>query len=360
MLREEIDQAIQVAVTRSIQTQAYRAYLSDASKAMADALCMQFVQAECLPASSGTAALEIALRGLGLSEGDEILLSGYDYPGNFWAIERAGGFPVIVDTEMDSWNMSIESIERTLEKPNRCRALVASHLHGAIQDMLALRALCDRHNLFLIEDCCQLWGKGIGAKADAVIVSFGGGKIISAGRGGALLTRDESFAQKSRIASGAGSGPYAMSEVQCAIVNAQLPFLPRIIGETSAFFSSVAEELERLQSEIGQKVGAINQVGAINRPTGINSVDFAAQQYGFYQIGWLRKTKPASEAPSASAVVGHGFPGFHRRSARRCRTPAPLSNAPAVANRTVVLHHRIALEGTLAPVDVAKAMLGEQ
>ncbi|MEM8733952.1 MAG: aminotransferase class V-fold PLP-dependent enzyme [Planctomycetota bacterium] len=358
MLREEIDRAVQEALTSSVNAGMYKSYLGEASSAMCAELCKQFAQDECLPASSGTAALEVTLRAIGLSEGDEVLLSGYDYPGNFWAIERAGGFPLLVDTEVDSWNISVDSIQHALESSPRCRAVVVSHLHGAIQDVRAVRELCDRHDLVLIEDCCQLWGPGLGAHADAVVVSFGGGKLVSAGRGGAMMTRDPGLAQKAKIAAGAGSGPYAMSEIQCAIVLAQLPFLQRLIGAIQSYFGNVAEEMEQMQSESHHDAVEIVRPG---------SATVEAAEYGFYQMGWLRYENAAVESPlsgnanePASGLgpgLGQGFPGFHRRSSRRCRIPTELDHVRKIVPRTMVAHHRIALDGDLAPADLAKAIM---
>ena len=131
--------------------------------------------------------------------------------------------------------------------------------------------------MYLIEDCCQAIGSRqegalVGQSADAGVISFGGGKLISCGRGGALFTSDEKLAQRAKVAAGAGSGPYQLSELQAAVASAQLPFLEQLITTTCDFFASVERELS-------EGVG-------ISRLQSANA-DYAAASTSIYQAGWL-------------------------------------------------------------------------
>ena len=170
------------------------------------------------------------------------------------------------------------------------------------------------------------------------VVSFGGGKVLSAGRGGALVTSDAELAQRARIAAGSGSGPYALSELQAAVVVAQLPWLQEINHACRHFFGNLAKSLCGL--------------GGIEAPF----LEQAAQA-AYYQAGFLVNRLQALEQRNGSGLerltvegvverlrragvpAGGGFAGFHRRSTRRCDVAQPLHHAPRIAVATLTIHH---------------------
>ena len=353
MLAQRMQESVQAQLLELCQAGAYRQYVGRYSAGLTEQLAAQHLGADVLLASSGTAALEIALRAAGVDAGDEVILSAYDYPGNFWAIDRVGARPVLIDLDQ-GWNISTEQLDRALDNalPNRLKALVASHLHGQMQPAAELREWCDRHQLVFIEDNCQALGASHGDRPSGTlghvgIISFGGGKVLSAGRGGALLTEDAAIAQKARLASGAGSGPYALSEIQAAVVLAQLPWLPQLTQACRDFFGRVQQSLERRSSPHLFPAG----------------VDLS--RTAFYQGGWL--LPPGMGSAHRDALVsglrgrgiaaGTGFSGFHRRSTRRCRTVGELPHTAAVVARTWIIHHSTAVAGVLAAEEVAEAIM---
>ena len=183
----------------------------------------------------------------------------------------------------------------------------------------------------------------VGHQADFAILSFGGGKTISAGRGGALLARNPVLGQRAKLAGGAGSGPYQLSELQAAVVLAQLTYLDQINAATRRYFAQLAAEL------------------AAAYPTWSWQMPAAAMRdrTAYYQAGWLvepnsRNASDAFEESREQLIAslrargipaGEGFKGFHRRSARRCDLPEPLTHTARVVEQTLVVHHRIALSG---------------
>jgi perosamine synthetase len=212
----------------------------------------------------------------------------------------------------------------------------------------------------LLQDTCQalgatIDGRPIGALGDASVLSFGGSKVISAGRGGAWTTNDPVIAQRARVAAGAGSGAYELSELQATAVLAQLPFLPRITEQCRMFFAQQANILAELCPNL--------------EAPWLAEVD----QTAFYQAGWILREAFAVESkeerkgessaqPSASRKsipwaeisqsqhaehervrIGGGFPGYHRRSLRRCRIDRPLRNTAIIADTTLTVHYRAAL-----------------
>lgn len=351
MLDAQIQQSVRDELELIATSLEYRSYRGDCSRRLSDFLTELAGTTDVLLASSGTAAVEIALRGLGISPGDRVLISGFDYTGNFWAIERVGARPVLVDVEANSWKLSAEDLERavadqTNEKP---KALIASHLYGELQNAVELRRFCDNHGLYFIEDACQaigarVCGMPVGSVGDVGVFSFGGGKTLSAGRGGAAVTSDQALVQRMRLASGAGSGPYSISELQSAVVLGQARWLQEINDQCRNFFG-----------ELSQKIGHVD----IEMPW----ADVLSET-AFYQAGFLMK--PATERHHESVVEllkansiqgGAGFPGLHRRSPRRCDRASELQNVPNVARNTWVIHHRVAFEGRYTASDLSELLL---
>ncbi len=386
-LVEEIRESIRSALDHLTTSGGYQTYAGEHGNALARDLSLLHDGAGVLLTSSGTAALEIALRAAKIGPGDEVLLSSYDYPGNFWAIERVGARPVILDVEPNGWNIDLQLLEQAISEPNAIRGMIVSHLHGQLQEIAMLRSWCDQHGLLLVEDSCQAIGARINGRSSGTtghvgIASFGGGKVLSAGRGGCLLIHDEELLLRARVAAGAGSGPYAMSELQAVVVASQLRWLPEINAACFNYFQHLTGQLQAIEnSEFQHLCPAFNLI----RPDGERT-----QQPTFYQCGWLLAPSVASldrarfveNLSQAGLLVGMGFPGFHRRSSRRCRivhrclvhpqqctaiegnilsedSKAPIAtlpNATAVAERTWVIHHRQALESK-PQIDEAVAII---
>lgn len=353
-LRAEIDEAVGLQLRELAAQSGYRQYVAPSSANLCLEVMRSTASSDALLLSSATAAAEVVLRAAGVTAGDAVLLSGYDYPGNFWAIERVGGRPYLLDVKPGGWGLCPDAVEEAVRQsqPKRIKALIASHLHGQLQPIERLREICDANNVLLIEDACQSWGaviptrmgdKPAGSVGHVGLVSFGGGKVISAGRGGAAVTSDAGLAQKMRLAAGAGSGPYALSEVSSAIVLAQLPFLHRINALAAAYFGELAMDLD-----------ARWQVPWRTRPHGT----------AFYNAGlMLREDNHALAAVKqklreAGTTIGDGFVGFHRRSGRRCDRTSDLTHTQHAVERTVVLHHGLAIDGIRSAAHLA-AMLNQ-
>lgn len=139
--------------------------------------------------SSGTMAIEVALRAAGVGPGDEVIIPAYDWGASAGAILRCGATPVLADICPVRATVNPEAVETAIS--SRTHAVIITHLFGCPADMDALVVVAKRHGLFVIEDCCQalgasLHGRPIGTFGDAAVYSFGWGKIICAGEGGML------------------------------------------------------------------------------------------------------------------------------------------------------------------------------
>src|ERR1700746_1251764 len=88
---------------------------------------------------SGTFAVELALRALKIGPGDEVILAGYDYPGNFLNVHAVGARPVLVDLDPENWNLNAENLPAAVGPETR--AIIVSHLHGGVVPMREVMAL---------------------------------------------------------------------------------------------------------------------------------------------------------------------------------------------------------------------------
>ena len=176
--------------------------------------------------SSGTLAVELALRALKVGPGDEVALAAYDYPGNFLAVHAVGARPVLVDVAPDDWNLDLHSLAEALGPA--VRAVIVSHLHGGLVPMRELTDLAFARDVAVVEDAAQapgamVQGRRAGSWGDVGVLSFGGSKLLTAGRGGALLTGRADVNQRLRLLMHrAGNVLSPLSELQAAVLAPQL------------------------------------------------------------------------------------------------------------------------------------------
>ena len=191
--------------------------------------------------SSGTDALVLALRALHLRPGDEVLVPAFTFFASAEAIVLAGGVPVFVDVDPRTLQIDVEAAA-SLVGP-RTVGVLAVHLYGAPCDLHGLARLCDRHDLWLIEDAAQahgarLDGRAVGSFGDAACFSFYPGKNLgTCGEGGLVASGRADVAERVRLLRDHGArekyhhecvGTNArMSEIEAAVLALKLPHLER-------------------------------------------------------------------------------------------------------------------------------------
>jgi len=153
----------------------------------------------CIAVSSGTTALEIALRTLGLTAGDKVITTAFSFIATANAIVHAGGIPLFADIDEWTQNISVDSIEQMLEEHADVKAIVIVHLFGQSCDMDRILEIASRHQLLLIEDCAQAhgakWqGRKVGTFGDAAAFSFYPTKNMTTGEGGMVVFKQEDAA----------------------------------------------------------------------------------------------------------------------------------------------------------------------
>jgi dTDP-4-amino-4,6-dideoxygalactose transaminase len=154
-----------------------------------------------LAVTSGTAGLHLALLGLDLKPGDEVITSSLTFVADLNTIVLAGAKPVLVDID-NSYNMDVNQVADAITP--RTRAIIPVHFTGLSVDLDPIYELANKHNLRVIEDACQAIGssyknKLIGSFGDTQIFSFHPNKNITTGEGGCIVTRDPALAKKMSV-----------------------------------------------------------------------------------------------------------------------------------------------------------------
>ncbi len=159
--------------------------------------------------ASGTDAIHLALRAEGITEGDEVITSAFTFIATAEAIEYVGAKPVFVDIDAKTFNITVENIEKAIT--SKTKAVMPVHLFGQPVELAKIKALCDKHNLKLIEDCAQSFGarvdgKQTGAFGHASGFSFFPSKNLGAfGDGGLVVTNSDETAKMLKMYRNHGS-----------------------------------------------------------------------------------------------------------------------------------------------------------
>ena len=250
--------------------------------------------------SSGTAALEIALRGLGIGPGDEVIVPTNSFIATAEAVGATGATPRLVDVDEETALLTAEIVEAALTPRTRC--VIPVHLYGRPVDMDPLVALCRAREIHVVEDACQAHGaryrgRPVGSLGDAGCFSFYPTKNLGAwGDGGAVVTGDADLAERVRLLRSHGEGTRHHHEL-----------------------TARTDRLDALQAAILRvKLGRLDEWNQRRRDAGAS----------------LREALAASEvtAPAAPAADGdHVFHLFVVRSPERDRLRSHL-DARGISN----------------------------
>ena len=145
--------------------------------------------------SSGTAAVSVALASAGIGAGDEVIMPTFTFVASFEAIMMLGAIPVLVEID-NTLTLNPKAVENAITP--KTKAVMVVHMCGSMANLDALKAICEHHHLFLIEDACQAIGatykgKPLGSVGDLGCFSFDFVKTITCGEGGAVITNNKDF-----------------------------------------------------------------------------------------------------------------------------------------------------------------------
>jgi dTDP-4-amino-4,6-dideoxygalactose transaminase len=146
--------------------------------------------------NNGTVALHLAMIALGIGEGDEVIIPANTFIATAWGVSHAGATPVFVDCD-ETWNIDSTKIEAAITK--KTKAVIGVHLYGQPFDVDSVKAICDKHGIFMIEDAAQAQGarykgKTVGVFGEMACYSFYPGKNLGAcGEAGGLTTNNPAY-----------------------------------------------------------------------------------------------------------------------------------------------------------------------
>ncbi len=188
---------------------------------------------------NGLEALRLILTGLGIGEGDEVIVPAHTFIATWLAVSAAGATPVGVDVERDTGTIDPAAVRAAVT--SRTAAIVPVHLYGCPADLDAINAIAEKHGLAIIEDAAQAHGaiwhdRRVGSIGRAAGFSFYPGKNLGAiGDGGAVVTNDPELAQRVRLLRNYGAteryhheiigGNSRLDEIQAAVLSAKITHL---------------------------------------------------------------------------------------------------------------------------------------
>ena len=192
--------------------------------------------------SSGTAAIHLSLKLLGIGRGDVVFVSDFTFSATCNPIVYEDAAPVFIDAEPDTWNMSPEALERAFVKYPNPKAVICVHLYGTPAKLDEIMSICEKHNVPLIEDAAESLGstyrgKHTGTYGKYGIYSFNGNKIITTSGGGMFVSQEEAAAKRATFLATQARDParhyqhsqigynYRMSNVTAGIGRGQLMHL---------------------------------------------------------------------------------------------------------------------------------------
>lgn len=158
-------------------------------------------EGHCVALSSGTAAIHLGLKYLGVKKGDIVFCSSLTFSGSSNPILYLGAIPVFIDSDYETWNMDPKALEKAYEKYPNPKAVIVVNLYGQSADFDAIRAITQKHGTPILEDAAESLGstykgKQTGTFGDVGVFSFNGNKIITTSGGGMLVLKDDCSRKK--------------------------------------------------------------------------------------------------------------------------------------------------------------------
>lgn len=214
-----------------------------------------------IPTTSCTGAMHLALKGLGIKPGDEVIVPDTTWMSTAAVVTYVGAKPVFVDIEKDTWCIDPESMKKAITP--KTKAIMPVHLYGGLAKMDQIMLIAQQHNLLVVEDAAPSLGatykgKKTGSFGTASAFSFQGAKVMTTGEGGIFLTdNEELYTNVAKIADQGRSYTkplwndeiglkYKMSNLQAAMGVAQLERLEELVNKKRLIFSWYKDRLQNI------------------------------------------------------------------------------------------------------------------
>lgn len=211
--------------------------------------------------NNGTSALHLAMLALGVGPGDEVIVPANTYIATAWGVSYTGAVPVFVDCTADTWEIDPDAIEAKITP--RTKGIIGVHLYGQPFDFAGVKAVADKHGLFVVEDCAQAHGaqfegRNVGTLGELACFSFYPGKNLYAfGEGGSITGNHEAYQKHMTRLKNQGCDVryyhdeigynYRLEGMQGAVLSVSLKYLP----EWTAKRQRIGEEyIRRIQNPL--------------------------------------------------------------------------------------------------------------
>ena len=216
-----------------------------------------------LALNSGTAALHLGLKLMGVKKGDNILCPSLTFVASANVILYENAYPIFIDSELESWSLDLNLLEDSFKK-YKPKALISVDIYGQSCDYDSLNYLCEKYRVNLIEDAAEALGssyknKKCGSFGKVGILSFNGNKIITTSGGGMLLSNNQDIIDKARFLSSQARENflhyehkeigynYRMSNLLASIGRAQLEKIDNFVNKRRSIFKNYYESLSKLE-----------------------------------------------------------------------------------------------------------------
>ncbi len=252
-LKNEIDAAIQSVIDRT-------AFIKGSEiKEFETEYAQAYGVKHCIGVANGTDAIYIVLRMLGIGQGDEVITVANSWISTAETISQTGAKPVFIDIDKYS-TIDTNKIEEKINE--KTKAIIPVHLYGQPADIIKIKEIADRHNLYLIEDCAQAHfaefkGQRVGTFGDAATFSFYPGKNLGAyGDAGAIITNSDDLAEKFRMFANHGALKKhhhlmpginsRLDTLQAAVLKVKLPHIKKwntMRAENAAYYDKILQDI---------------------------------------------------------------------------------------------------------------------
>ncbi len=209
--------------------------------------------------TSGTTALHLACKTIGIDKGDQVLISSSTNMACPFSVIYCGGVPIPVDIEKDTWQMDVNDIEKKIN--DKTKAIMVVHLFGHPVDMDPVIEIAKKHKLKIIEDCAESHGvkyknKTVGSLGHIAAFSFYANKTITCGEGGMVVTNSRELADKAKSLKNLSYGKinkfvhqdigfnYRLPNISAALGLAQLRNIDNIIKEKARIYKRYCDNLK--------------------------------------------------------------------------------------------------------------------
>ena len=211
--------------------------------------------------TSGTTALHLACKTLGVKEGDQVLVSSSTNMACAFSVNYCNAIPIPVDIEKETWQMDVKKIEKKVNE--KTKAIMVVHLFGHPVDMDAVLKISKKYNLKIIEDCAEAHGveykgKKVGSIGDVGAFSFYANKTFTCGEGGMIVTNSKDLAEKARSLKNLSYGKinrflhedigfnYRLPNINAAIGLGQFSQREKIFFEKNRIYKRYKKNLENI------------------------------------------------------------------------------------------------------------------